>query len=167
MPDRTICTGCAAYALVSARKRKDAYKEEVFAALGNQCCRCGVGDMRVLTVDHVDGDGAAHRRMRGPSRDKPRAGAGITLWKLYREAVRIGHPRLQVLCFNCHALKDLHGVSDWTPRMASRSAVTIAAPCRWIGQKKSCLNSPLPADGLRMKPCMFAPTRQAKCGTTT
>ncbi len=70
-------------------------------ALGGRCAGngCGVNDVRLLTVDHVNGDGAAHRGRRVPS--------PWVRWGKYLKAIESGSHALQLLCFNCHALKDL------------------------------------------------------------
>lgn len=57
------------------------------------CCQCGFADPRALSIDHVDGKGADHRRnLKGVN--------------LYRWLVREKYPDgFQVLCMNCQWIK--------------------------------------------------------------
>lgn len=58
------------------------------------CTKCGFTDIRALSLDHINGDGAEHRR------------SGIFGHKLYNWAVRNNYPdKLQVLCMNCQFIK--------------------------------------------------------------
>jgi len=58
---------------------------------GSVCACCGETDIRFLTIDHVDGDGAQHRKLIG--------GGGNT----YKWLRQNGYPSgFQVLCYNCN-----------------------------------------------------------------
>mgnify|MGYP001558519398 CR=1 FL=1 len=75
------------------RKYRAKLKREVMNAYGGKCIRCEVIDLRVLTLDHPNGDGKDDRL--GTS------GGWYTYLKLRRE----GYPkRVQVVCFNCHRI---------------------------------------------------------------
>lgn len=57
-----------------------------------QCSKCSYCDIRALTIDHIDNNGAAHRA------ELKQQGAG----KFYRWLKRNGCPEgFQVLCMNC------------------------------------------------------------------
>lgn len=57
------------------------------------CRRCGFSDVRALAVDHINNDGAAHRK---------KIGNQVYLWLL-----RNGFPEgFQTLCFNCNTIKE-------------------------------------------------------------
>jgi hypothetical protein len=72
-------------------------KTEVVAAYGGKCGCCGEDNLVFLTIDHVNNDGAAHRREVGRS--------GIYFWLR-----RKGYPEgFQVLCWNCNMAKALGG----------------------------------------------------------
>ena len=58
------------------------------------CIRCGYSDIRALSIDHINGDGAQQRRELG-------GGIGIYRW-LQRNDYPAGY---QVLCMNCQYLK--------------------------------------------------------------
>jgi hypothetical protein len=99
-----LCDDCQ----IRRRERKREIKRLVLEQYGGvRCAKCGVTHLAVLSLDHVDGDGAAHRR-----REFGRQDAGGTIF--YRRLLNQGcpkEPRLQVLCMNCHFLKDQG--SDW------------------------------------------------------
>lgn len=64
------------------------------------CIRCGIADIDVLTIDHINGGGAKHRREVGHS--------------FYRYLIKGGYPSgYQVLCCNCNMKKRIReDVSD-------------------------------------------------------
>lgn len=73
---------------------------EVLAAYGARCACCGEGTYEFLGVDHVDGDGAEHRKRIG--------GSGST--RLYRWLkTHEFPPGFQVLCHNCNLAKGFYG----------------------------------------------------------
>lgn len=77
------------------RKRRQDIKLEAFNAYGGPSCRCcGEERMEFLSLDHINNDGAAHRREIG--RGKP-----LAVWCRAN-----GYPAgFQVLCFNCNFAK--------------------------------------------------------------
>ena len=78
-----------------ALKRR-AVKIEVMSHYGGKCACCGETEMAFLTIDHVNGDGAAHRR-------EIKAAGGT----LYRWLQKNGYPQgdYQCLCMNCNFAK--------------------------------------------------------------
>jgi len=74
---------------------------EVFMVLGNACACCGETERSFLCIDHINNDGAEHRKLRGASA-KGRNGVDI-----YVDVRKEGFPRdrYQVLCFNCNMSK--------------------------------------------------------------
>lgn len=75
------------------RQYKRRIKQELLDVYGAQCACCGETTFEFLTLDHIDGSGAAQRRGRG--------GAGGSQW--YREAIRLNDPaKFRILCFNCN-----------------------------------------------------------------
>jgi len=57
-----------------------------------KCAHCGFGDIRALSIDHIDGGGSPHRKMTGND--------------IYGWLKRNGYPEgYQVLCMNCQLIK--------------------------------------------------------------
>ena len=102
------CQSCIDKTVQASRLRRQRNKIEIINYLGGCCIVCGEDDIRVLTVDHTNGDGAEHRRSL-LSRRKGSVQTYAAVSKLIREKKPIGW-ELQILCFNCHAKKDL---SPW------------------------------------------------------
>jgi hypothetical protein len=74
-------------------------KSEVFGVYGNKCACCGEEDKRFLTIDHVNNDGAEHRRILGKKSET------LMSW-----AKKQGFPNsLQLLCWNCNLGKAIYG----------------------------------------------------------
>ena len=91
------CGDCEAVYHADYRRR---VKLEVFVAYGGAWCSCcGVDTLEFLTIDHIDGDGTAHRKSVG------RGGDAIYRW-LRREGYP---PGLRVLCFNCNSGRQVNG----------------------------------------------------------
>ena len=66
---------------------------------GAVCVCCGETEPKFLEIDHVNNDGAAHRKK-----------IGVSSEALYRWAEKHGFPpSLQVLCANCHNAKSFWG----------------------------------------------------------
>lgn len=83
--------------LATARK----LRERVLDEYGRMCACCGETTPQFLTVDHVNDDGAEHRKTLG--------GYGRAI---YRWLEKEGFPkdgRFQLLCHNCNQAKGLYG----------------------------------------------------------
>lgn len=82
-------------------------KARAFAALGGVCKCCGEGERRFLQIDHVNNDGAAHRRALGMRRHtrEPKSIMGV----FYRQIVGGKIDGLQLLCANCNWGKARNG----------------------------------------------------------
>jgi hypothetical protein len=66
--------------------------EAIMAYGGYRCACCGADEALFLTIDHVDNDGARHRRKVGASKE------------LFRWLKSNGYPKgFQVLCSNCNS----------------------------------------------------------------
>jgi len=88
----------------AARKRRREYqrawqrklKAEAIAAYGGYCRRCGESRLDLLVLDHINDNGAEHRRETGTKGG----------WPFYQKMRQQGWPvGLQVLCHNCNAAK--------------------------------------------------------------
>ena len=78
---------------------------DVIAHLGGKCACCGETTLEFLAVDHINTDGAAHRR------SLTRSGYSGRSHLVWADIRRRGYPRdeFQVLCHNCNAAKNLDG----------------------------------------------------------
>ena len=85
-------------------------KAEIIAAYGGKCECCGEAHHEFLTIDHVNGDGAAHRRALG--------GKGR---KLYAAIKAEGFPkdRYRLLCLNCNISLGFYGYCPHHPERRS------------------------------------------------
>ncbi len=81
-----------------ARQRNKDQKELVYNHYGRKCCHCGIEDMRVLTIDHINNDGAAHRKKLFNN-----GGNSFNRW-LCKNNFPEG---FQTLCRNCNWIKYL------------------------------------------------------------
>jgi hypothetical protein len=98
---RAYCAPCSA---AVQREYNVRLKAEVIAAYGGACTCCGETDPVFLTVDHVNNDGAEHRKAIGSARS-----GGLTIYAWLR---RQGYPTdgFQLLCRNCNWAKHAEGV---------------------------------------------------------
>jgi hypothetical protein len=76
------------------RERRLKAKLEVYSFYGNKCACCGEIEQDFLTIDHVNGDGARHRKNSSEARTND----------IYRLIIREGFPKdkYQLLCRNCN-----------------------------------------------------------------
>jgi len=84
-------------------KRRQNIRYALFFWMGQEVCQsCGIADRDVLTIDHIRRNRKAHWAW---------LGARTAGTEFYRRVLERGmHPDfpLQVLCWNCHVLKDLY-----------------------------------------------------------
>ena len=73
-------------------------KEKVLRHYGMRCACCGEGLCEGLTIDHINGDGAAHRRSLGVNR---RGGSMFYSWLIKNNFP----PGFQTLCGTCNLAK--------------------------------------------------------------
>ena len=77
-----------------ARKSRQKLRAEMVLAYGGKCSCCGETHLEFLTLEHTNGDGAAHRAAIS-------TGGGNAIWK---DLQRRGWPSIgfTILCWNCH-----------------------------------------------------------------
>jgi len=81
------------------RRHRHKVKRQVIEAYGARCACCGLDDYPFLSIDHINNDGASHRRK-----------LGLHAGKIYPWLKKHGYPDgFQVLCFNCNLAKAHHG----------------------------------------------------------
>ena len=93
---RTVCQACLDYNRIQAGRLKHA----VFAHYGEKCACTGCSNpfpgLDFLTIDHINNDGAAHRKQIGNS--------------IYAWLKKNKFPGdFQTLCWNCNMAKSRHG----------------------------------------------------------
>jgi len=89
------CAGASFRVEVDAKTRRRA---NVLLKYGGKCVCCGESQPEFLSLDHINNDGAAHRKEIGQSR-------------LYKWAEDNDFPKsLQILCFNCNMAKGFYGI---------------------------------------------------------
>ena len=91
--------------------QRKALRATVLAAYGNRCNCCGEATPEFLAIDHIEGDGAKHRRsLRGKERPYGVKASGFYTW--LRDS---GYPdKFQCLCHNCNVAKGLYGACPHT-----------------------------------------------------
>lgn len=93
LENRTHCAPC----IEAKFDLQNRVRVAAFTGYGGACVCCGEADFNVLELDHVNNDGAEHRRA---------VGGG----QMYRWAIENGFPAiLQLLCANCHRAKTRTG----------------------------------------------------------
>lgn len=91
------CNECYMKHKVSSKKNHLLLKEKIFRAYGGYVCACcGEKEKAFLTIDHINNDGAAHRR---------EVGSALYKWLEMNEFPEA----FQVLCMNCQWGKRVNG----------------------------------------------------------
>jgi hypothetical protein len=86
------------------REYRKRLKREVFDHFGSKCTCCGESEFIFLAIDHINGNGAQHRR---EIRGKGNSGAG---YHMYAWLKRNNYPEgFQILCHNCNWAKSRGG----------------------------------------------------------
>jgi len=96
---------------VKRKTKKESHqklKAQVFAAYGGfRCVCCGETEPSMLTIDHVNNDGAEHRKRLGLGKLKQTKPDSATFYHWLRKN---GYPAgFQVLCYNCNISKHRNG----------------------------------------------------------
>jgi hypothetical protein len=85
------------------RRRAATLRSQALAAYGGRCACCGETEEDFLVIDHVNDDGADHRRAIRGDNQRSNAGAGRTTYRWLQDN---GYPDgFQVLCANCNMAK--------------------------------------------------------------
>lgn len=96
--DRARCHKCRILEGERTKRYSRNKRRIVLDRYGGKCMCCGESQYEFLTIDHINNDGAAHRKSVGNN--------AICLW-LIRNNFPDG---FQVLCWNCNAAKQFHSV---------------------------------------------------------
>jgi len=86
---------------IITKKLRDKNRDLVFRHYGNKCSCCGESTKEFLTIDHINNDGANHRRENGL-----RGGGAVHRW-----LINHNFPEdFQILCFNCNCAKYIYKI---------------------------------------------------------
>jgi hypothetical protein len=86
-------------------------KLDIFNHYGMKCDCCGDTKIESLTIDHINGDGAEHRRM------------GLIGSRMYEWVKKNNYPKdLRLLCMNCNWAIGVYG---YCPHQKERETLTI------------------------------------------
>lgn len=97
------------YDAQKSKNYRQRLKKQVIEAYGGKCACCGETSIEFLTLDHIDNNGAAHRRELFPH-IAAKLGHGLGGWSFYVKVRKLGFPPgLQVLCWNCNSAKQYYG----------------------------------------------------------
>ncbi len=99
--NKKYCDDCARKSSDRHRTWRRQLYDEVLAHYGDKCACCGEPNKAFLTLDHVNNDGAQHRR-------KLKTKGGYRFYRLMK--AQWYPPILQVLCYNCNNAKRIYGV---------------------------------------------------------
>lgn len=104
-PGGKQCAACRERIKGHSRKLHADCRDKLFDAYGGRFCACcGETEIMFLTLDHIENDGASHRR------ELRAGGAQMNYSGLYSRLKALGFPPgLQVLCWNCNCGKHRNG----------------------------------------------------------
>lgn len=89
------------------KKHRLKLKRQVMDAYGGACACCGETELTFLTIDHINDDGAEHRRQLAAEKGGSWGQAGSPTYRWLRDN---GFPEgFQVLCANCNCGKQWNG----------------------------------------------------------
>ena len=101
-PGKTSCNTCLRYMNECCARRRIRDRKAAFDIYGSMCNYCGETIEPFLTIDHVNNDGAEHRRSQ---RAGGQGGHEVGAW-LRKNKYPSG---FQTLCFNCNCAKSKSG----------------------------------------------------------
>jgi hypothetical protein len=100
---QSVCKTCNR---VYCRAYRQRTKRKVFDHYGAVCACCGESNEIFLTLDHVNNDGAAHRRSINAPRN-PNSTDKVWRWLVITEFAE--GDKFQILCYNCNCGKRDNG----------------------------------------------------------
>jgi hypothetical protein len=88
---------CSPKQLEIAKRCMAKKRSSIMSHYGAKCSCCGETNMSYLTVDHINNDGAEHRKQ-------------VTSARMYKWIIDNGFPvNFQILCYNCNCAKGFYG----------------------------------------------------------
>lgn len=104
----------------SERRKRDveALRNSILLAYGGRCYCCGLDDTRFLTIDHVNNDGAEHRRQ---NKHSYRTLLAQIVKKFWPDDYRLA-------CWNCNSARGKNGGSGYCPHEEDRLRDSLLIP---------------------------------------
>ena len=97
------------------KQYRDETRVEVLSHYGNRCVCCNESEPKFLALDHMNNDGAAHRREISSN------GHPVSSYQMYLWIKKNNYPdNFQILCHNCNMAKSFYGIC---PHMETEKAV--------------------------------------------
>jgi 5-methylcytosine-specific restriction endonuclease McrA len=98
--DKSMCEECLTKHSARQKGIYQKHRAGCISAYGSKCVCCGISNQKYLQLDHINNDGADHRKAISIDR-----GGSMYTW-----AFRNNFPdNLQLLCANCHQAKTVYG----------------------------------------------------------
>lgn len=92
------CRKCVDIGNIRGKDRVLLLRTRVFNAYGNKCTCCGETSAQLITIDHIENNGADHRREVGHGGD------------FYRWIIQNNYPKsLRLQCYNCNCGRHRNG----------------------------------------------------------
>lgn len=97
--DKYLCINCRTNRRATQTKIRQRLREKVLEVYGNKCACCNEREQAFLEVDHIENDGADHRRK-------------LKAKKLYKWLEQNNWPKegFQLLCCNCNNAKSRYSI---------------------------------------------------------
>jgi len=100
-----------------ARNYRRREREQLIAAYGGECVCCGETSFEFLTIDHTNGDGAAHRKSLGGRESY--GSRNFHRWLRENNYPKDGY---RLLCYNCNCAIGAYGYCPHVEEVKRRTA---------------------------------------------
>jgi hypothetical protein len=119
-----MCEPCLIRWREYGRTKRIKLKLDVIEAYGGVCACCGDAHHEFLTIDHIDGRGAAHRLELSKGKKSNYGTVSFYIWLR-----KNGFPKdnFRLLCFNCNCARSTCGYCPHEVEQVSRVGLTICA----------------------------------------
>jgi len=91
-----LCIECSYYQNVCTKKYRNKNKKIIFNNYGNKCNCCGETNIKLLTLDHINGGGNKHIK---------EINMKLSVWIIKNNFPSI----IQLLCYNCNMGRNING----------------------------------------------------------
>ena len=103
--DRVCCESCQKERNELSIIRNSIARDALYKHYGNKCACCGETESMFLSIDHINNDGAKHRKELWTLASRRSSGT-----HLYKWIIKNNYPaNFQLLCMNCNTGKHRNG----------------------------------------------------------